>query len=650
MVDAFPASGGTPPDPGNVLITAPLALAHATGATLRRQNKPALGSAPPSSVLLTAEAGTTSLLAGSGIGLASGDLIRVTTTTGAVYYHHINSAPTAPVSVGTVNALHPLLHSHAAGSVVIPTKPLIDIEAIDLGAWGDRIQIAVEDEPAGLASGTTLSSIINPTHVKLASAAGVEAGTILEFTDPLNGDAVVDVPVKVERLDRTTMTVILAAPGLSAAQSSAAAAAAAVKKNLGVRSREFRITLWLLRQPDPALPSRNAIALDSESFRYLSMDSRHSRYFVTIIGDKNGPLRLSDNRPDGQSRYIRVSDQAATDAVKQSVRMGPETLIDVLPTGQVRPARRSLDGGDDAVLALSDKTYIGDDAADPKARTGLFSLMNVEEISIISAPGRTSVTMQNALISQCETMRYRFAVLDGPPPPHDAMADVMVQRQQFDTKYAALYYPWLLIDDPFPKNLSNISPFAIPPAGHVVGIYARVDNQRGVHKAPGNEVVSGINGLQRTLYKAQQDILNPYPVNINVIRDFRTNDRGIVVYGARVITSDSDWKYVNVRRLLIFIEASIDRGMQWAVFEPNDEPLWARVRRSISNFLTLVWRNGALQGSKPEEAFFVKCDFTTMTQTDIDEGRLIVVIGVAPVKPAEFVIIRIGLWSPQSGG
>ena len=139
-------------------------------------------------------------------------------------------------------------------------------------------------------------------------------------------------------------------------------------------------------------------------------------------------------------------------------------------------------------------------------------------------------------------------------------------------------------------------------------------------------------------------------MNINVVRDFRANDRGIVVYGARVVTSDPDWKYVNVRRLLIFIEASIDRGLQWAVFEPNDEPLWARLRRSVTNFLTTVWRNGGLQGSKPEEAFFVKCDMTTMTQTDIDEGRLIVVIGVAPVKPAEFVIIRIGLWSPQSGG
>jgi hypothetical protein len=158
----------------------------------------------------------------------------------------------------------------------------------------------------------------------------------------------------------------------------------------------------------------------------------------------------------------------------------------------------------------------------------------------------------------------------------------------------------------------------------------------------------GITGLQRIVNKEQQEILNPYPVNINVIRDFRNMSRGIRVYGGRVITSDSDWKYVNVRRLLIFIEASLDQGLQWVVFEPNAEPLWARVKRSVSNFLTLVWRNGALEGTKPEEAFFVKCDRTTMTQTDIDEGRLICLVGVAPVKPAEFVIVRIGLWTASA--
>jgi uncharacterized protein len=288
------------------------------------------------------------------------------------------------------------------------------------------------------------------------------------------------------------------------------------------------------------------------------------------------------------------------------------------------------------------------DNIDPDLRTGLQSLRNVEEISIVAIPGRVGPTLQQGLIDHCELMRYRFAVLDSRPEPTDTITDVQDQRQQFDTKYAALYYPWLSITDPFPASLSNIREYAIPAAGHVVGVYARTDIERGVHKAPANEVVRGIIGLRRKINKEQQDILNPFPVNINVIRDFRDRNRGIRIYGGRCITSDPDWKYVNVRRLTIFIEASIDRGLQWVVFEPNAEPLWARVTRTITNFLTTVWRNGGLEGVKPEEAFFVKCDRTTMTQTDIDNGRLIVLVGIAPVKPAEFVIVRIGLFTARS--
>ena len=186
--------------------------------------------------------------------------------------------------------------------------------------------------------------------------------------------------------------------------------------------------------------------------------------------------------------------------------------------------------------------------------------------------------MQDALIDHCELMRYRFAVLDAHRAAARRDRRRPDQRQQFDTKYAALYHPWLLIPPPFPASPAQAADYPIPPSGHMLGIYARTDIERGVHKAPANEVVRGIVGLQRLLNKGEHDILNPYPVNINVIRDFRPNSRGIRVYGGRVITSDSDWKYVNVRRLLIFIEASIDRGLQWVVFEPNAEPLWARVR------------------------------------------------------------------------
>lgn len=639
------APGGAAPDAGNVLLSTPLSLNHATGTLVWREQASTVATIQPTVTALDAPVSANELLVTDGNGYTPGGAIRITTLSNDVSYLSLAGVgvPTAvtPAQVILSTALE---RAHAIGSVVVARNPLLQIQALDPGGWGNRLRVSIEDEPAGLVSRTTIASITNPTHIRLASAAGVEAGTILELVDSLNN--VVGKPLKVVSINRAAnYTMILQGTGLSAAQQA---------PGLTVRSREFRLTLQLLRQPDPAQPSRNSTILTTEVFRYLSMDSRHSHYVQTILGDIKGPLRLSDNRPEGQSWYVRVHDPAQDLAepnrtnTLESVRLGPEALIDILPSGRQQPARQALENGDDSVGTLSDMTYIGQDDPDPTKRTGLFTFTNVDDISILACPGRTSATVQEALIAQCELLRYRFAVLDGPPPPDDSLSDVQTQRQQFDTKYAALYHPWLLIPDPFPFNLDNIANYPIPPSGHVLGVYARTDIDRGVHKAPANEVVAGILGLQRILNKGEQDILNPYPVNINVIRDFRHNDRGIRLFGARVITSDPDWKYVNVRRLLIFIEDSIDRGLQWVVFEPNAEPLWARVRRTISNFLTVVWRNGALEGTKPEEAYFVKCDRTTMTQTDIDNGRLICVIGVAPVKPAEFVIIRIGLWTANA--
>jgi phage tail sheath protein FI len=367
---------------------------------------------------------------------------------------------------------------------------------------------------------------------------------------------------------------------------------------------------------------------------------------ATTLDDRGHALRRADRRSEGESSYVRVFDIG--NAGSTGLRPGPVASYQARPGSTAKLVLLPLGGGDDAIATINNDTYIGLDNIIPEQRTGLCTMRNIEEISIVGAPGRTGVTMQNALINHCELMRYRFAVLDGLPPPTDSIPDIQGQRQQYDTKYAALYHPWLLIADPFPATGVVRLDYPIPPSGHTLGIYARTDIERGVHKAPANEVVRGVVGLERVLNKEQHDILNPYPVNVNVIRDFRTNNRGIRVYGGRVITSDSDWKYVNVRRLLIFIESSIDRGLQWVVFEPNAEPLWARVRRAVTNFLTQVWRNGALEGTKVEEAFFVKCDRTTMTQTDIDQGRLICLVGVAPVKPAEFVIVRIGLWTAHA--
>jgi phage tail sheath protein FI len=275
-----------------------------------------------------------------------------------------------------------------------------------------------------------------------------------------------------------------------------------------------------------------------------------------------------------------------------------------------------------------------------QTKIGLRGLGDVDEISLLCCPdefypGLPDFSVAGLLQAQCERMKDRFAILQtkqnaGKPEtnsPHNV------------SKYAALYYPWLKITNP----ISSV-PLLVPSGGHMAGIYARSDARVGVHKDPANELIEGITELQLQTNDQQQAILNPK--GVNVLRYFK--GAGNLVWGGRTTSNDPDWKYINVRRLFIFIEKSILRGTQWVVFENNDEPLWARVRRSIGDFLTVLWRDGMLQGAKKEQAYFVRCDRTTMTQADIDNGRLICVIGIAPVKPAEFVIFRIGQWDGGS--
>jgi phage tail sheath protein FI len=264
---------------------------------------------------------------------------------------------------------------------------------------------------------------------------------------------------------------------------------------------------------------------------------------------------------------------------------------------------------------------------------GFAAMEAVDAIALLAVPDEVRydpATLTQEVIRQCERLKDRFGIVSTVAGRSNAN-DV---RPPEDTTYAAFYYPWIEI-----YNQQTQRTLRLPPTGHVTGLIARTDIERGVHKAPANEVVRDATDLEFPVTKTMQDLLNPR--GVNCIRDFRNDGRGIRLWGARTMTSDPMWKYVNVRRLFIFIEESIDEGTQWVVFEPNDEPLWAQVRRSISNFLIRVWKSGALMGLTQEEAFFVKCDRTTMTQDDIENGRLVCYIGIAPVRPAEFVIFRI---------
>ncbi|MBM0744176.1 phage tail sheath family protein [Phormidium sp. CLA17] len=261
----------------------------------------------------------------------------------------------------------------------------------------------------------------------------------------------------------------------------------------------------------------------------------------------------------------------------------------------------------------------------------------IDEIAIVAAPGSTDKAVLENLSSHCQELGDRVAILDA---PHDATVTTLNpggNKMPGRSNYAALYYPWIQVLDPATNQKKYV-----PPSGHIAGVYARVDAQRGVHKAPANEAILGAIGLETALTRAKQEGLNPQ--GVNCIRNLNGN---ITVWGARTWGGDAngEFKYVNIRRLFNFLRESIDEGTQWVVFEPNSPELWARVRRSVTAFLTMVWRSGALFGATPEEAFFVQCDAETNPPEVRDAGQLIVKIGVAVVKPAEFVIFELSQWS-----
>jgi phage tail sheath protein FI len=309
----------------------------------------------------------------------------------------------------------------------------------------------------------------------------------------------------------------------------------------------------------------------------------------------------------------------------------------------------ALSGGSVKEKSISLKDYRGDTIQ----RTGLGGLEALDDVTMLVAPdlmtayeageidGKGVQAVQQAMIDYCELVRYCFAILDAPPNLMPQEVKEWRMQVNYDTTRAALYYPWIEIAD---TTSGGGRTRLVPPSGHMAGIYARVDNTRGVHKAPGNEIVRTALGLQVQVTKGEQDLLNP--IGVNCIRSFP--GRGIRVWGARTLSSDASWRYINVRRLFNMIEESIERGTQWVVFEPNDPALWGRIRRDITAYLTMVWRSGALFGNSPTDAFYVKCDAETNPVEQRDLGMLVTEIGICPVKPAEFVIFRVSQWAGPS--
>ncbi len=331
---------------------------------------------------------------------------------------------------------------------------------------------------------------------------------------------------------------------------------------------------------------------------------------------------ISDKRPDNTSSEIDVIDEVYDEN-------GFEVGFSKIETTNADEIKTQ---------AIQSHDYVGDkweikDNHDQIVETvygGLLGLEKISDISIVCAPDGDSAT-SNLIISHCQNLKDRFAIYQDAVDA--SLPSKITELRTFgDYKYAAIYTPWITVLD----SLTN-KPKHVPPSGFIAGVYARSDQERGVHKAPANEILQGVIGVPTPIDKGTQDALNP--IGVNCIRIFP--GRGTLVWGARTNSANPNWKYINVRRLFIFISKSIERATQWVVFEPNNERLWADVKATITQFLKGVWRTGALMGTTPEEGFFVRCDRSTMTEDDIQNGRLVCVIGLATTKPAEFVIFRL---------
>ncbi|ROR97612.1 hypothetical protein EDD28_2213 [Salana multivorans] len=364
----------------------------------------------------------------------------------------------------------------------------------------------------------------------------------------------------------------------------------------------------------------------------ISVDGKEAETFDNVT-TKKGENNVA-TKVNAHSKVVVIEETAAGSAALMKPDKGSTELV-TPPVEEPAPSSAELGAQD----------YIGD----ASARTGFSGLEAIDDITMVSVPDlvaaleqgaidrETFKAVQLAMIAHCELMGDRMAILD-PPPGLSAqqIKDWRVDEAGYDSKYATLYWPEIKVFDP--ASATNIY---VPPSGHMAGIWARSDGERGVHKAPANEVIRGAIDLKTQITRAEHDLLNPVGINCN--RAFP--GRGIRVWGARTLSSDPAWRYINVRRLFNYLEESILVGTQWVVFEPNDDALWARIRRTINAFLVNEWRKGALFGTQPAEAFYVQCDRETNPAEAIDAGQVTCRIGVAPVKPAEFVIFQLAQFS-----
>lgn len=476
--------------------------------------------------------------------------------------------------------------------------------AANPGSWGDMIRVTIE--PASKAR-TQVYEVIAENACKVKSCDGFVPGDIVEMFD---GKASVYNVIKSSLDNIITFENPI---GCDIADKN-------LRPSKYIRTAELKVTV----KYEETVEEYDCVSFNVDAPSYIV--SRMQKSDLVKVDYVKPPVAAvkpaAPKAKDGK--------EEAAPAPAPAAKNGVQTPFVALG-GANGMLFAALEGGSDGdISSVTAAEYIGTDNG-PGKRTGIQSFLENSVVSIMAIPGITNPDVQLSLVAHCENLKSRFAVLDM-PLKSKKVDELLEHRDIFDSTYAAVYHPWLECFDALAKKSAYM-----PPSGAMVGIYARTDIARGVHKAPANEVVRACTGLSCPYNEREQDLLNPKGVNL--IRSF--TGRGIRVWGARTCSSNALWKYINVRRLFIYTEETIRANTNWVVFEPNSEVLWSRVRRTIELFLASMWRAGALAGTSPSEAFYVDIGRNTMTQDDIDNGRLICNIGIAPVKPAEFVIFRL---------
>jgi uncharacterized protein len=428
----------------------------------------------------------------------------------------------------------------------------------------------------GYATGTPLRIAdleVGARRIRVDDVADIEAGSAVSISDGTNTDAAVVDSLAADPLPGSTTGFIELDRALTNAYLMDAG-----DPDVDIETQEFTL-----------------IVGGTENYTELSLDPRHSRYFASQVAGASVDVSLAD--PPSTSR--------APDNLPRAV--GPANLAG---------------GVDDDPTAVTEAAY----------KAGIDALRPIDEVNMLCVPDRTDQGVQLHMISHCESLKERFAILD--PQRNATTAAINAQRDALgsDHGYAALYYPWITISDPVAGGRVNV-----PPSGHLAGLYARVDNDRGVFKAPANESLRGVLDVERRLELDEQGPLNEH--GINVIRPLR--GRGVVVWGARTISTSTQWRYVNVRRFLLFVEESLQEGTELVVFEPNEPDLWERVKRQVTDFLTRQWTAGALVGTTPEEGFRVRVDAELNPPSSMALGMLVIEVVLFPAPPAEFIVFRI---------